>query len=99
MKLLSGDQILLEFHQHDDADAADELRLCRVPTSIGRVDWPIIEAYRHPDKRPAAFQLLDRTLASGDISVRIYFGLMVLLESPARACAALRRCRTRQQLS
>jgi hypothetical protein len=32
-----------------------------------------------------AFELLDRTLASGDISVRIYFGLMVLLESGARA--------------
>jgi DNA-binding winged helix-turn-helix (wHTH) protein/TolB-like protein len=79
-------KILLKFHQHDDADAADGLR--SLQRSLHRSDaWisPVIDAYRHPEKRPAAFQLLDRTLASGDISVRIYFGLMVLLESPARA--------------
>jgi DNA-binding winged helix-turn-helix (wHTH) protein/TolB-like protein len=79
-------KILLKFHQHDDADAADDLR--SLQRSLHRSEaWivPVINAYRHPEKRPVAFQLLDRTLASGDISVRIYFGLMVLLESPARA--------------
>jgi DNA-binding winged helix-turn-helix (wHTH) protein/TolB-like protein len=79
-------KILLKFHQHDDADAADDLR--SLQHSLHRSEgWiaPIIDAYRHPEKRPAAFQVLDRALASGDISVRIYFGLMVLLESPARA--------------
>ena len=79
-------KILLKFHQHDDADAADDLR--SLQRSLHRSEaWigPIIDAYRHPEKRQAAFQILDRTLASGDISVRIYFGLMVLLESPTRA--------------
>jgi DNA-binding winged helix-turn-helix (wHTH) protein/TolB-like protein len=79
-------KILLKIHQHDDAGASDDLRalqrsLHRSETWIG----PVMEAYRHPEKRSAAFQVLDRTLASGDISARIYFGLMVLLESPARA--------------
>ena len=79
-------KILLKIHQHDDAGASDDLRalqrsLHRSETWIG----PVMDAYRHPEKRPAAFQALDRTLASGDISVRIYFGLMVLLESPVRA--------------
>jgi DNA-binding winged helix-turn-helix (wHTH) protein/TolB-like protein len=79
-------KILLKIHQHDDAGASDDLRslqrsLHRSETWIGLV----MDAYRHAEKRPAAFQVLDRTLASGDISVRIYFGLMVLLESPARA--------------
>jgi DNA-binding winged helix-turn-helix (wHTH) protein/TolB-like protein len=79
-------KILLKFHQHDDADAADDLR--SLQHSLHRSEaWiaPVIDAYRHPEKRAAAFQVLDRTLASGDISVRIYFGLMVLLESGARA--------------
>lgn len=79
-------KILLKLHQHNDADAADDLR--SLQRSLHRSEaWitPVLEAYRHPGKRPAAFQLLDRTLASGDISARIYFGLMVLLESPARA--------------
>jgi DNA-binding winged helix-turn-helix (wHTH) protein/TolB-like protein len=79
-------KILLKFHQHEDADAADDLRA--LMRSLHRSDaWvaPTIEAYRHPEKRPAAIQLLDRTLAEGGISARIYFGLMVLLESPARA--------------
>jgi DNA-binding winged helix-turn-helix (wHTH) protein/TolB-like protein len=79
-------KILLKIHQHDDAGASDDLRalqrsLHRSETWIG----PVMDAYRHPEKRQAAFQVLDRTLTSGDISVRIYFGLMVLLESPARA--------------
>jgi DNA-binding winged helix-turn-helix (wHTH) protein/TolB-like protein len=79
-------KILLKIHQHDDAGASDDLRALQ--RSLHRSDtWigPVMDAYRHPEKRPAAFQVLDRTLASGDISVRIYFGLMVLLESPARA--------------
>lgn len=79
-------KILLKFHQHDDAGAADDLR--SLQHSLHRSEaWiaPVIAAYRHPEQRAAAFPLLDRTLASGDISVRIYFGLMVLLESPARA--------------
>jgi DNA-binding winged helix-turn-helix (wHTH) protein/TolB-like protein len=79
-------KILLKIHQHDDAGASDDLRalqrsLHRSETWIG----PVMQAYRHPEKRSGAFQVLDRTLASGDISARIYFGLMVLLESPARA--------------
>jgi DNA-binding winged helix-turn-helix (wHTH) protein/TolB-like protein len=82
-------RILLELHQHDDADAADGLR--HLEGALNRSDvWvdPTIDAYRHPEKRPAAIQLLDRTFASGGISTRIYFGLMVLLESPARALRA-----------
>jgi DNA-binding winged helix-turn-helix (wHTH) protein/TolB-like protein len=82
-------RILLELHQHDDAEAADGLR--HLEGALNRSDvWvdPTIDAYRHPEKRPAAIQLLDRTLASGGISTRIYFGLMVLLESPARALRA-----------
>jgi len=79
-------RILLKIHQHDDAGASDDLR--SLQRSLHRSEtWisPIMDAYRHPEKRPGAFQVLDRTLASGDISVRIYFGLMVLLESPTRA--------------
>lgn len=79
-------RILLKIHQHDDAGASEDLRALQ--RSLHRSDaWigPVMDAYRHPEKRSAAFQLLDRTLASGDISVRVYFGLMVLLESPARA--------------
>jgi DNA-binding winged helix-turn-helix (wHTH) protein/TolB-like protein len=82
-------KILLKFHQHDDADAADGLR--NLEGALHRSDeWigPTIEAYRHPEKRPATIQLLDRTLAAGGITARIYFGLMVLLESPARAMKA-----------
>jgi DNA-binding winged helix-turn-helix (wHTH) protein/TolB-like protein len=82
-------RILLELHQHDDADAAEGLR--HLEGALHRSDdWvdPTIDAYRHPEKRPAAIQLLDRTLASAGISTRIYFGLMVLLESPARALRA-----------
>ena len=81
--------ILLELHEHDDANAADGLR--HLEGALHRSDvWvaPTIDAYRHPEKRPAAIQLLDQTLASRGISTRIYFGLMVLLESPARAMRA-----------
>ncbi|MGO9933535.1 MAG: winged helix-turn-helix domain-containing protein [Steroidobacteraceae bacterium] len=83
-------RILLELHQHDDAVAADGLRNLEGALHRSAV-WvdPTIEAYRHPEKRPAAIQLLDRALASNGISTRIYFGLMVLLESPARAMRAL----------
>jgi DNA-binding winged helix-turn-helix (wHTH) protein/TolB-like protein len=79
-------KILLKFHQHQDTDAAEDLR--SLMRSLNRSDaWvaPTIEAYRHPEKRPAAIEMLDRTLAAGGISARIYFGLMVLLDSPARA--------------
>lgn len=79
-------KILLKIHQHDDAGASDDLRALQ--RSLHRSEaWirPVMDAYRHLEKRPAAFQVLDRELASGDISVRIYFGLMVLLESPTRA--------------
>jgi DNA-binding winged helix-turn-helix (wHTH) protein/TolB-like protein len=82
-------KILLKFHQHDDADAAEGLR--NLEGALHRSDeWiaPTIDAYRHPEKRPAAIQLLDRTLAAGGITARIYFGLMVLLESPVRAMKA-----------
>ena len=79
-------KILLKLHQHDDANAADDLRT--LMRSLHRSDaWvgPALDAYRHPEKRPAIIELLDRTLAAGGISPRIYFGTMVLLESPARA--------------
>jgi DNA-binding winged helix-turn-helix (wHTH) protein/TolB-like protein len=79
-------KILLKLHQHDDANAADDLRALQ--RSLHRSEaWvgPTLEAYRHPEKRPAAIAQLDRTLAAGGISARIYFGSMVLLESPARA--------------
>jgi len=81
--------ILLELHQHEDAQAAEGLR--HLEGALHRPDdWiePTIDAYRHPEKRPAVIQLLDRTVASSGISTRIYFGLMVLLESPARAMRA-----------
>lgn len=87
-------KILLKLHQHEDAGAADDLRA--LMGSLHRSDvWvgPAIDAYRHPEKRPATIALLDRTLAAGGISARLYFGVMVLLESPARALrgfAALR---------
>ena len=79
-------KILLKLHQHDDANAVEDLKALQ--RSLHRSDaWvgPTIDAYRHPEKRSAAVALLDRTLIMGDISARIYFGAMVLLESPARA--------------
>lgn len=79
-------RILLELHQHNDAGAADDLRALQ--RSLHRPDdWvgPGIDAYRHPEKRPAAIAALDRLFEAGGISARKYFGSMVLLESPARA--------------
>jgi tetratricopeptide (TPR) repeat protein len=79
-------KILLMLHQHDDANAADDLRALQ--RSLHRSEaWvgPTIEAYRNPEKRPAAIAMLDRTLAAGGVSARIYFGAMVLLDSPLRA--------------
>jgi Flp pilus assembly protein TadD len=79
-------KILLKLHQHDDANAADDLR--RLERSLHRSEaWvaPALDAYRHPEKRPAAINLIDKALAEGGVSPRIYFGSMVLLESPARA--------------
>jgi DNA-binding winged helix-turn-helix (wHTH) protein/TolB-like protein len=79
-------KILLKLHQHDDLEAAEDLR--SLLRSLHRSDaWvdPAFNAYRHAEKRPAAIGLLDRDLAAGDISPRIYFHVMVLLESPARA--------------
>ena len=79
-------KILLKLHQHDDANAVEDLKALQ--RSLHRSDaWigPTIEAYRHPERRPAAVAMLDQTLGVGGISARIYFGAMVLLESPARA--------------
>ncbi|HMD72973.1 MAG TPA: winged helix-turn-helix domain-containing protein [Steroidobacteraceae bacterium] len=79
-------KILLKLHLHEDAEASDELR--RLQHSLRRSDaWidPCIEAYRHPDKRPAAIAMLDRIWDEGGVTARVYFGVMVLLESPARA--------------
>jgi DNA-binding winged helix-turn-helix (wHTH) protein/TolB-like protein len=79
-------KILLKLHQHDDLEAAEDLR--SLLRSLHRSDaWvdPTFNAYRHAEKRPAALGLLDRALTAGDISPRIYFHVMVLLESPARA--------------
>jgi len=79
-------KILLKLHQHDDAEAVDDLR--SLLGALRRSDaWvgPAIDAYRHPEKRPATIELLDRAQAAGDISARAYYGVMVLLESPARA--------------
>jgi DNA-binding winged helix-turn-helix (wHTH) protein/TolB-like protein len=79
-------KILLKLHQHDDANAVDDLKALQRSLHRSEV-WvgPTIDAYRHPEKRPAAVALLDRTLGLGGVSARIYFGAMVLLESPARA--------------
>jgi DNA-binding winged helix-turn-helix (wHTH) protein/TolB-like protein len=82
-------KILLRLHQHDDAEAAHGLRT--LEGALHRSDdWvgPTIDAYRHPAKRAATIPMLDRSLAAGGISARTYFGLMVLLESPARAMRA-----------
>jgi len=82
--------VLLDLHQHADAAAAEALR--RLQRTVSRSDaWiePTLEAYRHPRKRPAAIALLEQARRSGAISARIYFGAMVLLESPARALEAV----------
>jgi DNA-binding winged helix-turn-helix (wHTH) protein/TolB-like protein len=82
-------KILLKLHQHNDAGAADDLR--DLLDSLHRSDaWvgPTIDAYRQPQKRAAAIRQLDLVLATDGISTRIYYGAMVLLESPARALRA-----------
>jgi TolB-like protein len=82
--------VILDLHQHADAEAVETLR--RLQHAVGRPDtWiePTLSAYRHPEKRPAAVDMLDEARRSGAISARIYFGAMVLLESPGRALAAL----------
>jgi DNA-binding winged helix-turn-helix (wHTH) protein/TolB-like protein len=82
-------KILLKLHQHNDAGAADDLR--DLLGALHRSDaWvaPTIEAYRQPQKRAAAIRQLDLVLAADGISTRIYYGAMVLLESPARALRA-----------
>ena len=82
-------RILLKLHQHADADAAVALRTLQ--RTVNRPDsWiaPTLDAYRHPQGRAAVIELLDRAQKSGAISARIYFGAMVLLESPQRAMAA-----------
>jgi len=82
-------KIILKLHQHADAEAADALR--KLQQAVHRSeDWiePTLDAYRHPEKRPAAIAMLDAAQKSGAISARIYFGAMVLLESPQRAMYA-----------
>ena len=81
--------VLLKLHEHADREAADDLR--RLQRTVNRTDtWigPTLEAFRHPEQRPAAIAALDRAQASGAISARLYFGAMVLLESPQRALHA-----------
>jgi Tfp pilus assembly protein PilF len=82
-------RILLKLHQHEDADAASDLATLEgaLHRSIAWIE-PTLAAYRHPEQRPEAVALLDRTRAAGGISARIYYGAMVLLESPARAMSA-----------
>lgn len=83
-------RVILDLHQHADAEAVETLR--RLQHAVGRPDtWiePTLNAYRHPEKRAAAIDMLAEARRSGVISARIYFGAMVLLESPARALAAL----------
>ena len=82
-------KILLKLHQQDDAGAVDDLR--KVQSALHHPEaWigPTVEAYRHPERRPAAIAALDQAMAVAGISPRVYFGAMVLLESPARALRA-----------
>lgn len=82
-------KIILDLHQHQDAVAADALRALQ--RAVNRADtWivPTLEAYRHPEQRRAAIEMLDRAREAGTVSKRLYFGAMVLLESPARALRA-----------
>ena len=82
-------KVLLKLHQHADADAANALR--DLQHAVNRSDaWiePTLYAYRHPEARPGAIELLDRAQKSGAISARIYFGTMVVLGSPERAMHA-----------
>jgi tetratricopeptide (TPR) repeat protein len=82
-------KIILKLHEHRDAEAATMLHTLQ--HTVGRSDaWvePVLDAYRHPELRPAAIALLDRLLESGGVSLRVYFGAMVVLESPARALSS-----------
>ena len=82
-------RVLLKLHQNADAEATELLR--RLQHAVNRSDeWiaPTLDAYRHPDKRPSALALLDRAQRAGTISARLYYGAMVLLESPERAMGA-----------
>ena len=65
-------KILLKLHQHDDANAADDLRALQ--RSLRRSEaWvgPTLEAYRHPERRPAAIALLDRPAPATDRKSRV----------------------------
>ncbi len=79
-------KIILKLHEHKDAEAATMLHVLQRTVQRSEV-WvdPVLEAYRHPEQRSAAIALLDRLLESGGVSLRIYFGVMVVLESPVRA--------------
>ena len=81
--------ILLKLHQYHDVDAANDLRALQqsLHRPYGWVE-PTLNAYRHAEKRPAAIALLDRALANHDISARLYFGAMVLLEDSGRALSS-----------
>jgi DNA-binding winged helix-turn-helix (wHTH) protein/TolB-like protein/Tfp pilus assembly protein PilF len=90
-------RILLKLHQHADAEAADLLR--KLQHAVNRSDeWiePALSAYRHADQRTSAIELLDRARNSGAISSRLYFGAMVLLESPQRAMRAFATLSSRE---
>ncbi len=79
-------KVLLELHLHEDAAARESLQTLQ--HTLHRPDaWvPVaLEAYRHPEKRAAAIRMLDETRAAGGFTPRVYFGIMVLLESPERA--------------
>jgi TolB-like protein/Tfp pilus assembly protein PilF len=89
-------KILLKLHQHEDAEAMDSLHTLQ--KSLRRPDdWvrPFIDAYRHPQQRPAAIALIENSRAAGGLSPRIFYGVMVLLESPVRALKAFEALPTR----
>jgi DNA-binding winged helix-turn-helix (wHTH) protein/TolB-like protein len=82
-------KVILKLHQHADAAAAETLH--DLQRTVHRSDAWIevtLDAYRHPERRPAAIRLLDRAQKSGEISPRLYFGAMVMLESADRALRA-----------
>jgi DNA-binding winged helix-turn-helix (wHTH) protein/TolB-like protein/tetratricopeptide (TPR) repeat protein len=82
-------KVLLNLHRHLDAEAAEKLR--SLQQAVDRpTGWiaPTLSAYRHPDERKAAVAMLDRAQKSGELSPRLYFGSMVILESPERAIRA-----------
>ena len=82
-------KIILDLHEHQDAVAADALRALQ--RAVDRSDaWiaPTLEAYRHPEQRQSVIKMLDRARDDGTMSKRLFFGAMVLLESPPRALRA-----------